>query len=368
MQRKKIVCSLVLICAAVAFAPAPASGKSYNFGVTQPPPLTPTNISPAAAPVPQEEMAMAESKPSVEVFPLDSAGMPPETEMSSASAPEMPLAPRRYVEPVTPRYVPPATPVSETSVPPAAPTPDLKTHMGIDAIAQLAEYHYNENSPDGQLSGLRYGGGAKGTVTFGNGIFAAAEGRYITGQVDYKGAGTLNNRTDFEWETRGLVGRDFIYDEWSMTPYTGFGYRSLSDDLNNASSSGAHLFRHEDQIYYLPFGIIPRWPTQWGGRVAATLEYDFVLAANETSYLGDAHGGDPTLNTNQRVGQAFRGSLMYETYTWSLGPFANYWNINSSEPSVYHSPSSSCGSATCTLIQPHIHSIEAGMQFQYHFF
>jgi hypothetical protein len=243
----------------------------------------------------------------------------------------------------------------------------LATRPGFDIGAQVSDYRYHEPSPGTKIQGPHFGGTLDATGVVGDHYFGIAEFRGVTGPVDYSGnSGSKHDQTNTLFEGRGLFGKDFIFSYFSFSPYVGVGYRYVDNDLSGNASNGTPLYERENGNWYIPIGFMPRMYIDESSRLAALFEYDVVVQGRETSHLGDAHAGDPEVHDEQDNGFGFRSELMYETKYWSFGPFASYWAMNTSRFSIYHSPSSSCGSTTCSLTVPYNHTIEAGLQFKVH--
>jgi hypothetical protein len=267
-----------------------------------------------------------------------------------------------------PSYQPPAQSRPELAMMPPTLPLSLATRSGIDAGLQVSGYSYEQPNPSTDISGPRIGGTLTGTIALPYNFFASLDGRFSIGWLDYAGTGDVGGRRDTQWEARGLMGMDMIYHYFSLSPYSGFGFRDVNDDLEgSATSTGAHLPEMEDQIYYVPLGVHPRLPLTDTSRFSATAEYDFVVHGQEITHLNDAGTGNPTVRNEQSGGFGIHADIMYETPYWAIGPFASYWSMNTSNPSVYHSPGSTCGSTTCSFTQPFNHTIEGGVQFRVHF-
>lgn len=243
----------------------------------------------------------------------------------------------------------------------------MATRTGIDFGPQVSGYRYHQASPSTTIDGPRFGGVMTGTFAY-KGFFVAADGRYSAGWLDYSGSGDLDSRLNTLWEARGLVGVDFPFMYFSVSPYAGFGYREVTDHLDGVSSTNTHLPLIENQLYYVPVGVHPRVPIDDQSRFTSTLEYDFIVHGQEVTHFNDTGNGDPTVRNEQPGGFGVHVDLMYETPYWSFGPFGTFWSVSTSKASVYHSPGSTCGATTCSFTQPASHTIEGGLQFKVHFF
>jgi hypothetical protein len=148
---------------------------------------------------------------------------------------------------------------------------------------------------------------------------------------------------DNDWyvETRGLVGKDFIRRGWVLSPYTGVGFRYLSN-----GTSGAAGFRTDDYLY-LPAGLTAHTKVR-SRRLSVTLEYDHLLHGWQTTRNSKFGSGEvpatPTapaftidgitdVSFDQHDGWSARASAKYYvTNRWSVEPYYVHWSVNDSPP------------------------------------
>lgn len=166
------------------------------------------------------------------------------------------------------------------------------------------------------------------------------EGRYASGEVDYKGSGTIKDTTDKMYELRTIIGKDYLLaDNSQVTPYVGFGYRYLIDRLGGTTSStGQYGYHRESQYFYLPFGcsVNVRAPHDW--TVGFNVEYDFFLQGVQKSRLSDldqfVSPQSDNIRNHQDKGFGLRGSIKlqknFPTVDVYVEPFIHYWNIQRS--------------------------------------
>ena len=254
----------------------------------------------------------------------------------------------------------------------------VKTIPGIDFGLQGSHYEYNEPGVGVTNSGAKFGIVSSATAVFGDQFmyFGTIEARYAFGQVDYNGSGDKKNNDDSLWEIRGLLGRDFTWNEtYDLSPYIGFGYRHLDDDLRGRTSTNAAGYRRESQYFYAPIGVNPRIRLDANSRLSANIEYDQFIHGEQTSRLSDTGFGIPDFTNQQSSGYGFRGSLSYENGNWAFGPYFNYWNIHGSEIktiginsaagcSSVGSPTSPC---SARFTEPQNNTTEYGLQLKYRF-
>ncbi|MFC1666322.1 hypothetical protein ACFL0P_00430 [Candidatus Omnitrophota bacterium] len=165
------------------------------------------------------------------------------------------------------------------------------------------------------------------------------EGRYSYGEVDYDGSlsdgtpYTIDNIDDYMLEFRGLVGYDFFMSEtFILTPYIGYGYRYLHDDV----SFDQYGYGRDSNYFYSPIGIETITGLGNGWFVGVKLEYDYFWNGMQRSYLSDIAGYSDAKNRQNR-GYGCRGSIKLrkkgEKIDFTVEPFMRYWNIRRSETS-----------------------------------
>lgn len=256
---------------------------------------------------------------------------------------------------------PPVPTYIHPMVQPAPSTISVSTIPGIDFGIQGSTYKYAE-PPVVSIVGQKIGITPSITQTFGtnNQYFGTVDFRYAFGTVDYKGSGEKNNIGDDLWEIRGVVGRDFTWDDqYALSPYGGFGYRHLYNDAHGLTTSGNWLYRRESQYMYAPIGLTSRARINGDSRIALNTEYDYFIHGQQNSYLSDGnqYGGTlPDLANQQNSGYGIKASLMYENGDWELGPFLDYWNIHASAISTVYN-----------LYEPPNNTLEYGFQIKYRF-
>lgn len=214
----------------------------------------------------------------------------------------------------------------------AQPNP-LLNRRGWEAGGQISSYRYEEPNFM-KLSGGRIGGVGAYTFTFPNRVYLRIDGRASYGLLDYEsvGTGTQDDVPDFTTEARVVVGYDFLAGESvALSPYIGFGYRYLYNDLTGYSSTGAVGYERISQYIYVPIGITMRFRAAERLVIAPTLEYDWFLRGRQESYLSDTGLGYSDATNTQKNGRGYRAYLMFETRRWSLGPYTHYWKIKDSD-------------------------------------
>lgn len=209
-------------------------------------------------------------------------------------------------------------------------------NYGLDFGTEISHIKYEE--PDVmEEEGMMYG--VVGSYTYRNmlnNLMFKLEGKGSWGQVDYENSGTMDNVDDYMLEFRGLAGYDFsIFTASTLTPYIGFGYRYLNDDLTGTTSTGALGYERESNYFYSPIGIelIAELNYEWS--LGITVEYDYFWKGIQKSHLSDANSLFNDLENDQNKGYGVRGSVKLqkqgEKFDFLIEPFIRYWNIKKSE-------------------------------------
>jgi len=214
--------------------------------------------------------------------------------------------------------------------------PSLSTRPGVELGAQVSYYEYTEpyfpNVPvTPKISGYRLGIVGAGTYTGAEPVFARLELRASYGSLDYAGTGTISGVPDYIVEARGLVGTDLAGANASLSPYLGFGYRYLFNDLRGYGSNSGGYRRYSTYLY-VPVGVTVRFPMRNGWVLAPTLEGDIFLQGTQVSNLSDTGiPGYIDVTNRQDSGKGYRASAMLERGRWAFGAWMQYWHIGASD-------------------------------------
>ncbi|MFC1631767.1 outer membrane beta-barrel protein [Candidatus Omnitrophota bacterium] len=204
---------------------------------------------------------------------------------------------------------------------------------------ELSHIKYEEPDvmeEEGTMYGVSGAYTSRGEYFFQN-FMLKFEGKASWGEVDYQNSGTLNDIDDLMLEFRGLGGRSFsLFDTFMCTPYFGFGYRYLLDDLDGlTSSTGALGYERESNYYYSPVGLELLTKLQPGWFWGLTLEYDHFWMGEQESHLSDVNTAFDDLKNDQNTGYGLRLSTKLEGRTEAIDfifePFIKYWRIAESE-------------------------------------
>lgn len=352
-----------------ASAPLNAEAPQYDVSLTTPRSSVPGAVNPwlgqpgqrlatyhdARAQAYQEQKAAAA---------VGNAGKPAPIAAIGGKVP--PLTVYEDAPPLTGQYTNPW----DRPMPPRNPVAPV-TETSIELGAQFGYYFYKEpnltqiNGRDISidLRGLKYGITGTFTGKLDDNWFVKADTRLTYGRVDYDGY--LSNGTPLEVkgehdalaEIRTMVGYDFVFDNWVIAPSLGLGYRFVYNDGTNVSPSA---YGRDSNYLFLPIAIEPRVQFPNGDRLSLNLEYDHLIYGWQYSYLGDVNPGNPTLVNRQKDGYGLRGNLMYNRGKWSFGPYANYWNIASSERAC----DTGSGFILCGE-EPHNYTVEFGIEARF---
>ena len=244
----------------------------------------------------------------------------------------------------------------------------LATPTGHELNVSVGTYTYSEPGDQSiSIHGPKLGGEYAATLSLSKRRlwFVQADGRGTIGNTTYDGwcspwlitpngaspngyelglgdASPCTEGGDSDWyvEGRGLVGKDFIGRKWGVSPFTGLGFRHLSN-----GTTGVDGFR-TDNYLYLPFGATARTKVASQSALSFSLEYDRLLHGWQTTRNSELGGGDvPATATapaftiegfsdvsfDQHSGWAMRASARYQaTRSWSVEPSYVHWSVGSS--------------------------------------
>lgn len=253
---------------------------------------------------------------------------------------------------------------------------DLATQSGVEVGAQISSYRYQEHDLPDQLfmktHATRFGATLTATKAWQNSGYISADSRFSYGTENYFSPASgdrQKNIPNYLGELRFLAGKDFHINQlfaantpFVLSPYIGVGYRNLFNDSRGTTMVGDHEFRgfrRDIQYLYLPVGMTQRFAITQNVRLSTNVEYDQLIEGWVTNYEKDIDPSLPNSSQNQFAGYGLRGSVMLEKGSWSLGPFANYWNVPQSAFTTNRFPES--------YVEPHNQTIEYGLQLRYRF-
>lgn len=315
---------------AATAAPTPTATPTPTPIATPAPIATPT---PAANPA-----ASAPTATTIAAQPAPGAGS--DSERIQQYTP-MPRAPNAAVAAVQPQ---PARPLS------------LGTETGIDIGIENGSYRWQDwtaGSDYARARGRRTGASIALTQAFDTGeddVFVSAEVSYVQGRVtrtvrngDVISTGT--RQIESAWDSRALIGTDWHFADFSLSPFTGVGYRAVQ---GKASIDGAAYYLREIKQTYLPLGLTLRQHLINGARLSTTAEYDHLLGSRIKSHYGDDTRYASligTVDNTAKKGFGARLSMTYDQPPWSIGPFFRYWKVAESNKVYLPVLSAAVGSA-----------------------
>jgi hypothetical protein len=198
-----------------------------------------------------------------------------------------------------------------------------------------------------------------------------ADARLAYGQMSYSGSGTVDGINDYVFEGRLTVGRALPIGARGgsrLTPYAGYGYRRLYDELGGkVTSTGALGYDRLSQYHYVPVGLEGLFFLSDSWSIRPTVEYDYFISGSQDSYLSQTGLGLGDLHNSQDSGYGVRASLMFGTIVGSLrmefGPYFRYWKIDQSDtqPIVF------AGVTVGSGFEPENDTYEAGLAVKVRF-
>jgi hypothetical protein len=263
-----------------------------------------------------------------------------------------------------------AIPAKKAPPPPVPNAMGLKTETVMEVGASFSRYVYQEPDPSMRvrIQGLKYGLTADASASFYDNWFAKLDLRGAWGADDYASvSGQMANEADNLGEIRGIGGYDIpLNTRFSVSPYLGLGYRALLNDGRGLTSLGYSGYRRSSEYLYVPIGVTNRLLVGQA-RLSTDLEFDQLLLGRQFTELSDVGPIYGNINNTQRNGYGLRADTMYETKSWAIGPFVNYWNIGQSKQACDSSAYAGYIWTFCG-VEPHNDTLEYGLQVKYRFY
>jgi hypothetical protein len=257
---------------------------------------------------------------------------------------------------------------------------DLKTKTSNSIGLTLSSYAYTEpnltdvtgTTMSVNMNATNIGIEHFGTYSFQNNWFLMDQLDYNTGNVSYSGSGTQSGIPQYYFNLKGAVGYDFAFEGFNLSPYIGIGYRYLSQQWGNTTTSnGAPGYNRQSTYNYIPIGVIHRVAMNGNKATLETmLEYDYFISGNQFSGLSVLNGGTfagiPDVNNKQSSGYGLNLSVMYKQEKWGFGPYVKYWNIGQSD-SVSAIFTKNGARFLGTVFEPANNTVEYGVKVVYLF-
>ena len=249
------------------------------------------------------------------------------------------------------------------ALPTLAASADLPTRTGNEVGVSLSSYKYTE---PGLLSlkankiGFDYSGTYALDAEWPNrnkGWFVRGDLHFATGKADYSSpiSGSLNNRSDWYYEAKGLIGKDFHFDGYTLSPYAGLGYRYLYNDLRGITNFFAAGYRRESNYFTLPVGVTHKMALANQSQLVSTAEFSYLLRGRQESKLSDVNPVNQDVTNRQRSGYGLRLGTMVQFSTWSVGPSVMVWRFKDSDRTA------------AGLFEPRNNTTEVGIKAAYSF-
>ncbi|MBU0744675.1 MAG: hypothetical protein KKE11_04840 [Gammaproteobacteria bacterium] len=179
----------------------------------------------------------------------------------------------------------------------------------------------------------------------------------LSGNANYAsdGSGTIDNVPNWYIDVRGLFGRGFDFNNFTLAPYIGIGYRYLYNDLLGGGAGG---YTRESNYFYLPVGIMHEVNLSEQSKLITMLEFDYLISGTQDS------GG---IENKQDSGYGARLGCMYQYNNWSVGPYLTYWHISDSNWKIAGLVEKEGKLYQLLFQEPHNYTVEAGLKVSYRF-
>lgn len=204
---------------------------------------------------------------------------------------------------------------------------DLKTNTGNEIGITVSAYSYSEPGINVSMKATNLGIDYTGTYAFGNDWFVLGNFNYNNGPIKYSGSGTQSGIPQFYIDLKGVVGYDFAFERFNLSPYIGLAYRYLYQQWGSSiTSTGAQGYDRQSTYNYLPLGFIHRMDLATKSKLETTLELKYLISGNQISSIS------PTdIKNSQNSGYGLSLTVIYKEDNWSIGPYFKYWNIQQSD-------------------------------------
>ena len=148
-----------------------------------------------------------------------------------------------------------------------------------------------------------------------------------------------------------------------VTPFTGFAYRYLNNDMSGKITSVGHFgFERESNYWYSPLGVELRKEFAQGWSAVFSGELDIFWKGRQVNHIGHIPSYvDFTNKQETGFGQRVSLDIVKDTGNMriSVGPFLRHWNIRMSNEAVgaYITPE-----IPINFIEPQNSSMEVGVK------
>jgi hypothetical protein len=210
--------------------------------------------------------------------------------------------------------------------------------LGLESF----KYYYRESEPGRekymQYDGMMYGINGAYQLTYKDMVFLRPEARVAYGHADYSNCrgeeGDRHHTPSMIFEPRLLVGSIVsITNHFSLSPYTGVGFRYKWDDSSNIKSKdNVSGIKRINKLWYLPIGT--RFQYDFSDRwfVQGLAEYDWIMRGEQLGY--EKHSSPSPLVVKQKSGWGLKSELLvghhFDKVSVAFGPYLQYWKIRKS--------------------------------------
>lgn len=219
----------------------------------------------------------------------------------------------------------------------------------IDLGLEVENFEYNE---PGVMSeeGTQYGVYGAYTGYFGGNIMAHAFLSYVGGDLDYDGGlqfldgsgsiATTATTPNTIFNFRLAAGYRIPMGGADITPYAGYGYRNLENEITDEVTIKATGetgivtcagYQRDQKYSYIPIGVQLAFGTTWG--VEAVGEYDYFLSGENHSYRPEC-GMDNTFDQEDGSGYRFSVKVISPPVLGNMRivvePFYEHWEVDDS--------------------------------------
>jgi len=222
---------------------------------------------------------------------------------------------------------------------------DVSTQTGQELGVSLSHYKQDigfavddwteKDSIKGEKLGIDY----STSMALENDWFFSLAGRFAYGKSDvdsnYSGVTLSDNNPDWYTDIKLTFGKDFISDNYSVSPYTGLGYLYKHQKADATYTEGYTVtLKRKSFLVYLPLGLKHRIALDSQSALATTIEYDYVVAGKQKNNA-EIYGYSIDDSYDKDSGFGFKLASMYQFNDLSVGPFFEYWKLDKSNKSDY---------------------------------
>jgi hypothetical protein len=250
-------------------------------------------------------------------------------------------------------------------------TDSLKTETGNEIGISFTDYNYWEPNQSVNDTGSLYGLEYERTQAFDE-FFIIGDVIYKQGSLFYnsRNTGSASGQNTHYYDIRGLIGKDYSFNSYNISPFIGIGYRNLYNDARGLSSTHSAGYQRTISYTYIPVGLIHRTLLQ-DAKLETRVEYDYLLSGTVNSNLSDTIGYNsitayPDASNTQKSGWGFRLSSSYQKSSWALTPYFNYWFIQNSDI-VYGKATIAGVTYSGGVLEPTNTTVEYGIKVSYKF-